>query len=56
MLQPGTGYSMRSDCVHADLIARTEDGDEYARWEAPICRGDGPWMITGPDPESTPET
>lgn len=38
-----------------ELVVRREDGSEYARHEGLICQGD-PWIITGPDPESTPDT
>ncbi len=46
VLRPGHRYSERGECIRQDLVLRTEDGDEFARRPGPLCRDDGPWIIT----------
>jgi hypothetical protein len=45
-MQPGGGYQTRRECVEADFVVESEDGEELARRPGPFCQGEEPWVIT----------
>lgn len=49
VLAPGEVYTTSgADCSDLVIVARTEEGEEFAREPHPMC-DDDEWVITGPD-------
>ncbi len=46
VLRPSEVYLDRLECVTADFVAESVDGEELARRPGPLCQGDPPWVLT----------